>query len=264
MIIKMKQIYNYHTHTYRCGHASGSDEDYVLAAIEAGYKVLGFSDHAPYRDFPNKISHMNRDEFPGYLESIRQLKEKYKDTIEIKLGIESEYYPYLIEEKKELRKSLDYMSLGQHFINPDGTGSFFKNNSDEEILIYGKSVCEALDSGMYDYLCHPDVFMNRQEVFNKTCEKVARMIMEKAAETKTPVEINIHGILRGIHDFPEGPRYYYPFREFWQIAAGYPIKVFFGVDAHKPEQLLDKETLDKAVEVVSDLGFDFIREPFIR
>jgi histidinol-phosphatase (PHP family) len=38
--------YNYHSHTYRCGHASRcSDEDYVLEAIEHGYKKYGFSDH---------------------------------------------------------------------------------------------------------------------------------------------------------------------------------------------------------------------------
>ncbi len=39
--------YNYHTHTSRCGHAGGSDEEYVQAAIKAGYQILGFSDHAP-------------------------------------------------------------------------------------------------------------------------------------------------------------------------------------------------------------------------
>lgn len=37
---------NYHTHTYRCMHACGSDEDYVISAIKGGYQVLGFSDHA--------------------------------------------------------------------------------------------------------------------------------------------------------------------------------------------------------------------------
>ena len=37
---------NFHTHTTRCLHASGSDEEYVLKAIELGYKTLGFSDHA--------------------------------------------------------------------------------------------------------------------------------------------------------------------------------------------------------------------------
>lgn len=33
---------NYHTHTTRCHHATGSDEDYVLSAIKGGYQELGF------------------------------------------------------------------------------------------------------------------------------------------------------------------------------------------------------------------------------
>ncbi len=40
-------IANYHTHTKRCRHAVGEDREYVEAAIEAGLKVLGFSDHTP-------------------------------------------------------------------------------------------------------------------------------------------------------------------------------------------------------------------------
>ena len=37
--------YHYHTHTKRCGHAQGEDEEYVLSAIKHGFKFLGFSDH---------------------------------------------------------------------------------------------------------------------------------------------------------------------------------------------------------------------------
>ena len=40
-------IANYHTHTTRCHHASGSEEDYVLRAIENGLEIFGFSDHVP-------------------------------------------------------------------------------------------------------------------------------------------------------------------------------------------------------------------------
>ena len=40
-------IANYHTHTYRCGHAVGEDREYVEKAIERGLQVLGFSDHVP-------------------------------------------------------------------------------------------------------------------------------------------------------------------------------------------------------------------------
>ena len=45
----MNLINNYHTHTSRCGHAIGLDEEYVQCAIEAGIKELGFSDHIPFK-----------------------------------------------------------------------------------------------------------------------------------------------------------------------------------------------------------------------
>ena len=38
---------NYHSHTARCGHAWGTDEEFIQAAIEAGFGVLGFSEHTP-------------------------------------------------------------------------------------------------------------------------------------------------------------------------------------------------------------------------
>ena len=38
---------NYHTHTYRCQHAGGTEREYIEKAIEVGIKKLGFSDHVP-------------------------------------------------------------------------------------------------------------------------------------------------------------------------------------------------------------------------
>ena len=37
-------IANYHTHTWRCRHADGTEREYVERAIEGGLKILGFSD----------------------------------------------------------------------------------------------------------------------------------------------------------------------------------------------------------------------------
>ena len=39
---------NYHSHTARCGHAWGTDEEFVNAAIDAGFGVLGFSEHTAW------------------------------------------------------------------------------------------------------------------------------------------------------------------------------------------------------------------------
>ena len=44
--------YNYHTHTTRCHHAEGTDEEYIEVAIKAGMTHLGFSDHLPFM-FPD-------------------------------------------------------------------------------------------------------------------------------------------------------------------------------------------------------------------
>ena len=69
---------NYHTHTKRCHHAFGSDEEYILAAIKGGYKVLGFSDHSPWKydsDFTGRIR-MPLSDFEDYYTSLTRLKEK--------------------------------------------------------------------------------------------------------------------------------------------------------------------------------------------
>ena len=90
----MRQNFNYHTHTYRCGHAEmDSDESYVLSAIKAGYEILGMSDHAPYPDLSKKTDRMDYDEMPQYLASMHYLKEKYADKINLKIGFEMEYFP---------------------------------------------------------------------------------------------------------------------------------------------------------------------------
>lgn len=106
---------NYHTHTTRCMHAVGDDEDYVRSAIKGGFQELGFSDHGPWKyhtDFVSDIRMLPED-LPEYIESIRALKEKYRNQISIKIGLEYEYFPEYIHWLKEIIKEyrLDYIPL---------------------------------------------------------------------------------------------------------------------------------------------------------
>ena len=108
---------NLHTHTARCHHARGTDEEYVLAAIHAGDKKLGFSDHTPlpYEDGYVNPQKMLPEELDGYIAAILSLKEKYKDQIEILVGLECEaverFLPYLAEQKKKLKKFFRLLTL---------------------------------------------------------------------------------------------------------------------------------------------------------
>ena len=113
-------IANYHTHTPRCRHASGTEEEYVLAALEEGLKILGFSDHTPYRFDGTYYSsfRMYPHQLEDYVQSVLRLREQYADKIQIPLGLEMEYYPaYFSEVLGWARDSgIEYLLLGQHFV----------------------------------------------------------------------------------------------------------------------------------------------------
>ena len=72
-------IANYHTHTWRCRHADGTEREYVERAIEGGLKILGFSDHSPY-PFPDGYDsgmRMRLDQVEGYVDTVLALKKEY-------------------------------------------------------------------------------------------------------------------------------------------------------------------------------------------
>ncbi len=64
---------NYHTHTTRCMHAIGNDEDYVLSAIKGGYQILGFQTILPGNTVMHYVADMRMlpEELPGYIESLQ-------------------------------------------------------------------------------------------------------------------------------------------------------------------------------------------------
>ena len=87
-------IANYHTHTWRCHHADGTEREYVEKAIESGLKILGFSDHTP-QVYPNGFVcpyKMEPRELEGYVDTILDLKREYREDIEIHLGLEGFLY----------------------------------------------------------------------------------------------------------------------------------------------------------------------------
>ena len=76
---------NYHTHTPRCNHAVGSEEEYVEKAIESNFSTLGFSDHCPLPDINDAriaIMRMAESEIDSYVYAIETLKKIYKRYIQ--------------------------------------------------------------------------------------------------------------------------------------------------------------------------------------
>ena len=66
---------DYHTHTPLCLHASGTPQEYVQAAIRAGLREYGISDHAPMPGEPFDDWRMKQADMPAYLDWLTEARE---------------------------------------------------------------------------------------------------------------------------------------------------------------------------------------------
>lgn len=252
---------NYHTHTTRCKHAKGKDEEYVLSAIKGGFTTLGFTDHTPWNYKTDFVAHMRMGmhELEDYLQSVRSLKAKYADQIEILVGLECEYFPCYHEDLVKLidDNKLDYVILGNHYNKTDEIKDYFGFTADEAKLEeYVESTIEAMKTGVYAYLAHPDLYMNVYGEFDEAARKAAHRICKCAEELGMILEYNLGGIRYRFGDRKCG----YPCADFWQVASEYKIKAIVGVDAHENENLEDTETFDNAVKYLESLGVEVVDE----
>lgn len=252
------QTFNYHGHTARCGHAQGKDEEYVLQAIRNGYKKIGFSDHMPYKNGYIEGERMHEDELEEYVSSIKALQEKYKNQIEIRIGLEFENYQEQLEEIKANKERFDYMILGEHepaLFAPN----FYDNYTDADTKLYADMVVKAIEEELCDIVAHPDLFMYGKEEWNAVCEDAAHRICKAAQEHHIPLEINLNGLKYGKCKRGKELRYLYPYRRFWEVAAQYEVDVLYGLDAHEPEKYADKECFKIVQEtIIYDLPLHFL------
>ncbi len=271
------QNFNYHQHTYRCGHADldMSDEDYVLEYIKMGFKKVAFTDHCPEKNKIDKREKMRMEYIKRgeYLSSIKNLKEKYSNKIQIETGYEVEYLPGEEKNLFELKSEVNKIILGQHFIYDNNNnlnviklkrGESEYNNDD--LIRYAEYICKAMEFGIPDIIAHPDMVMYAREKCGELEREVFNMICKCAEKNDVALEINLSDIFKNIYYFNKEIKYLkykeqmekletvlYPCREFWEIATNYDVKVLYGIDAHHRGQItLFKELVQFANQLLGD------------
>ncbi|MBO5322705.1 MAG: histidinol-phosphatase [Oscillospiraceae bacterium] len=252
--------YNYHAHTTRCSHATGTEESYIETAIAGGIRYMGFSDHMPHV-FPDGYQSGYRVPFEQgheYVNFIRTLRDKYSGKIELNVGFEMEYYPDYFAEMLQNAKDFgaEFLILGHHFLRqeyPNGHGVTHATSSDEDLEEYVSQVISAMETGVFTYVAHPDSlnFVGDEEQYRKQM----RRICIRARELRIPLEINFLGIRRGRH---------YPVERFWQIAGEEQSPVTFGFDVHETEAACDIKSLPVAMELVERYHLNYIGRPQLR
>lgn len=219
-------IANYHTHTTRCHHASGTEEDFVLRAIENGLQIFGFSDHVPmpFPDGHQSGYRVRLEELEDYVRTVEGLREKYADRIRILLGFEAEYYPDLFDDMLRMLEpyDYDYLIMGQHFIgNEDGGYSGSPTTDASRLIQYVDQVIAGLQTGKFTYLAHPDLlnFTGDEAIYEREMSRLCRACIDM----NIPLEVNLLGVEDGRH---------YPSDRFFRIAGSLHAPVVLGCDAH--------------------------------
>jgi histidinol-phosphatase (PHP family) len=243
---------NYHTHSTFCD-GSCSPEKMVIAAIDEGYDILGFSSHAPL-PWPTAWS-LKYERLFEYRDTIRELARRYSGKLELLLGLELDWIPGAREpgDAEMARISPDYRIGSVHYVSlPDGTLSDVAVDTDDfETLLatsfhgdaralvkaYYGALRDMAEKAQFDIVGHFDLILknNRSDVHfdpNARWYRDAAMeALEAVSRSHLIMEINTGAFASGKTDEP------YPalwlLKEFKTLGG----RVTIDADAHTSEQL---------------------------
>ena len=205
-------ISNFHTHTNMCD-GDNTAEEMVLSAIDKGFSALGFSGHG-YTDFD--LSYCMKD-MPKYIAEIKRLKEKYKNKIEIYLGVEEDIRcPQNRDDFEYIISSSHYTFVNGKNMAIDSSFDGFKDcleawNGDvlEMAKEYFESFCDYILKRKPDIIGHFDLLTKYDQTGetpffsgNAEYEKTAKKYIGIAARSGCLIEVNTGAISRGYRKDP--------------------------------------------------------------
>lgn len=238
---------NYHAHTWRCNHATGTEREYIECAIASGFSILGFSDHTP-----NPCSWMMDDgirmlpeQTEEYFRTMTNLKKEYAGQIELHVGVEVEYEQESFEGLCQYLSQFpcEYMLMGQHYTD----GIYVRTLPYDEAALsrHVDQILQGLATGKFLYLAHPDLYVwaGDRSVYTREMTRLC----EGVKALGIPMEYNLLGLRKGRN---------YPSHRFWKIAAQVGNDVILGVDAHDAADMDVSGVRELALENLLDLGMD--------
>ena len=275
---------NFHTHSTFCD-GKNTAEDMVIAAIEKGFDVLGFSSHCIhplnpdfYKPFDD-VWHIPASNVTAYTQEIRRLKEKYADKIQIFLGFEADYFTSPVYgtaiPDKNIYSDLqpDYLIGAVHFVTTDK--GFYTVDHHTEVIkenlikLYSKpngeidgrtAACdyfaaerEMLAKGNFDILAHPDLLRKRNGELKFFSEEESwykeeiKATAKAVAKAGVITEINTGAIARGAMDDV------YPSQYFLELLYENGVPICINSDAHTTDGL--DCAFDRAAAIAKKTGY---------
>lgn len=234
---------DYHVHTFRCGHAGGSSRDFVLRAIQRGLAEIGFTDHIPLYFLPEDERDprlaMREDQFDDYIREVEGLREEFRGTIAVRLGLEADYAEGREEELMRWLSRADWdLVLGSvHWVaggwidDPATSPARFSREGAERLYDeYYRLLAKAARTRLFDVLTHFD--LPKKHGHRPASPRLAAEDEAIAAtrEGGCAVEISSAGLRKPVAEAYPEPRLLSRI-----VSAGIPVT--FSSDAHAPAEV---------------------------
>lgn len=243
-------LYETHMHTPLCKHASGRPEEYAAVAYKRGLKGITVTCHNPVDNGWATRYRMGLDEFDKYVVMVEQAQEMWADKIDVRLGLESDYYPGAEAWLTKLHQRADfhYILGSVHSLLPDYKNLYFTGDVVAYQRLHFEHLARAAESGLFDALAHPDLIkiMEPGQWQPGLIWDDVQASLDRIAATGIAMELNTSGLNKPLAEF-------HPARPLLEEMQRRDIPVVVGADAHAPERVA--ANFDEALAVLKDVGY---------
>lgn len=258
---------NYHTHSTFCD-GKNTLEEMILTAIEKDFQILGFSSHSMY-PFATDW-HLPVEKHEEYVKSLRELKDKYKDQIDVQIGFEADFIQGLCFPDFESYKNFnpDFLIGSVHFV-PGKNGFFeadgnietvkkeiknsFNGNIKKAVQEYFYLEREMLKKANFSIMGHPDLIKmqnHKEKLFDENefwYKKEIKILAKEISRSGVCVEVNTGGLARKKTNSP------YPSYYFLEELKKYNVPLCLNSDCHNKEFL--DYGFDETIQELKKIGY---------
>jgi HisJ family histidinol phosphate phosphatase len=244
-------FYDSHMHTPLCKHAWGEPEEYAQQALKAGLKGIIFTCHCPMPDGFWPTVRMSESEFDTYLAIVQRAANTFKGKLDIRLGIESEYYPGCEEYIAKLHQRADfhYVLGAVHWQAKEYLNKYETGTIENFRRTYFDHLAKSAESGLYDCLAHPDLVKNYHP--DSWCFAIVKntvsTVLDRIAATGVAMELNTSGLNKSYSEMNPG-------LEMLRMMADRKIPVVIGSDSHRPVRV--GEHFVTALNHLTEAGYE--------
>lgn len=243
-------LYETHCHTPLCKHAIGLPAEYARVASERGFRGIIFTDHCPLPDGISSGLRMDPEQFDEYVSLIQRVREACVGTVDVRLGLESDYYPGVEPwlEQLHARAALHYVLGSVHPHIADYRARYFQGDWLAYQQTYFDHLAASAETGLYDALAHPDLIKNERpaEWHYDRIEPAIERALDRIAKTGVAMELNTSGLNKALPEMNPG-------LAMLRLMHARGIPVVIGADAHRPERVGDK--FDVALRTLQSVGY---------